>query len=424
MKPHFNGWATSFDTVAPDDSGSWVGGGIGLAHRRLSIIDLSPAGRQPLTNEDRSIFTIFNGEIYNFRELRAQLVAKGHRFRSQTDSEVIVHLYEEEGERCVERLHGMFAFAVWDDRRRRLMLARDRVGKKPLKYALIDDGIVFASELKAILASGTVEPDVDHRAVHQYLSMGYVPAPRTGLRGIVKLPPAHTLVWEPHRTVGRRYWSLNFRNKKAQDHNQWMEDIRSTVRAAVRRRLVSDVPLGAFLSGGVDSSIVVACMSEATDRPVETFSIGFEHEQFNELPFARLVAKRYATNHHEFVVGADDTELLPELARIYEEPYSDPSALPSYFLARETRRHVTVALNGDGGDEGFRRILEVSSLLEYQQPAFRCEKYRVEPGRGRRLQARRRRLGGLASAVGGPGPDGRARIGTSVPLVCSDVLAQ
>src|SRR5262245_14707470 len=338
----------------PDDEGLWTGAGAGLAHRRLSIIDLSPAGHQPMPNEDESLWLVFNGEIYNFDELRKPLERKGHAFRSRTDSEVILHLYEEEGEACVEQLDGMFALALWDVRRRRLLLARDRLGKKPLKYAsLADGGLAFSSELKSLLGANLVERELDAREIDQYLTFGHVPSPGTGFARIRKLPPAHRLVWEDGRARLERWWSLDYRQKLSLPVPEWRERVREAVRGAVRRRLVSDVPLGAFLSGGIDSGIVVACMAEASSRPVETFSIGFEHETYNELPDARRLAERYGTNHHEFFVRADDVTLLPELARLYEEPYADSSALPSWFLARETRAHVTVALNGDGGDEGF-----------------------------------------------------------------------
>ena len=337
----------------PDDSGQWSAPGIGLTHRRLSIIDLSPSGRQPMCNEDETVWLVFNGEIYNFQELRERLEKNGHRFRSRTDSEVIVHLYEEEGERCVERLDGMFALALWDVRERRLLLARDRLGKKPLKYAELPQGLVFASELKSLLASGLVERELDLAQIDQYLSFGYVPSPGTGFARIRKLPPAHRLSWKNGEATTERYWCLDYRKKRVQTAAAWREEIRHAVRAAVRRRLISDVPLGAFLSGGIDSGIVVACMAEASSRPVETFSIGFEHEAYDELPHARRLAERYGTSHHEFQLRADELSLLPTLARLYEEPYADSSALPSWLLARETRKHVTVALNGDGGDEGF-----------------------------------------------------------------------
>jgi asparagine synthase (glutamine-hydrolysing) len=337
----------------PDAEGNWIGPGVGLAHRRLNIIDLSAAGTQPMANEDGSVLVVFNGEIYNFRELRSELEAAGHHFRSRTDTEVLVHLYEEHEEHLLERIEGMFAFALWDANRRRLLLARDRLGKKPLKYAELPDGIAFASELKALFAAGmaTAEPCLSD--VNAFLGLGYVPAPGTGFEGLSKLPAGHRLVYEDGQARVERYWSLDFRRKRALSAPEWSEAVRGEVRDAVRRRLVSDVPLGAFLSGGIDSSIVVACMAEASTRPVETFSIGFDHEAYDELPYARLVSQRYATSHHEFRLHVDHAELLPELARLYEEPYADPAALPSYLLAQETRRYVTVALNGDGGDEGF-----------------------------------------------------------------------
>ena len=347
----------------PDDCGHWSAAGAGLIHRRLSILDLSPAGHQPMTNEDGSVWMVFNGEIYNFLELRAQLEARGHVFRSRTDSEVIIHLYEDFGPSCVEHLHGMFAIAIWDTPRRRLVLARDRVGKKPLKYAETGGGIVFASELKSILASGLVPAEVDASAIDEFLSFGYVPDEGTGFATIRKLPPAHVLVWENGAATLKRYWRLDFRQKLDLPIPEWKDRVRAQVKEAVTKRLVSDVPLGAFLSGGIDSSIVVACMAEAQSR-VETFSIGFEEEEFNELPHARLVAQTFGTTHHEFIVKADAAEHMALLAAAYEEPYADPSALPSYILARETRKHVSVALNGDGGDEGFAGYERYASLQD------------------------------------------------------------
>lgn len=337
----------------PDGEGEWVSGSVGLGHRRLSIIDLSPAGRQPMPNEDETVWLTFNGEIYNFRELRRELEAKGHHFRSRTDSEVIVHLYEEEGDECLKRLDGMFALAIWDAPRRRLLLGRDRVGKKPLKYAELGGDLVFASELKSLLAAELVDRDIDLGDVDTFLSLGYVPPPGTGFRHIRKLPPGHRLVWEGGVSRVESYWQLDYRSKRSLSPTEWDEAVRGTVRDAVARRMISDVPLGAFLSGGIDSSIVVACMAEASSRPIQTFSIAFEHLAYNESPHARALAKWCATDHHEFTVRADDASLLPRLASLYEEPYADSSALPTYLLARETRRHVTVALSGDGGDEGF-----------------------------------------------------------------------
>lgn len=352
----------------PDDEGLWTEPGAGLAHRRLSIIDLSDRGRQPMSNEDGTVWTVCNGEIYNFRELRVELEAAGHRFRSDSDSEVLVHLYEDLGPDMVERLDGMFAFAIWDTRKRVLVLARDRVGKKPLKYALRDGELWFGSEAKALLRSGAVAAEPDPEAISEFLARGYVPAPRTGFRGIRKLLPGHVLVRTDAGVDVRPYWRLRFDadgDRRTDAENE--ELLREKVLAAVRKRLVSDVPLGAFLSGGIDSGIVVACMAEMLDRPVETFSIGFDFERYNELPHARAVAERYSTSHHEFTVRPDAAALLPDLAELYEEPYADASALPSYFLARETRRHVTVALNGDGGDEafgGYSRYRQVLSWAE------------------------------------------------------------
>jgi len=343
----------AIDHRGPDDEGIWTEAGAGLGHRRLSIIDLSPAGHQPMSNEDGSIWVVYNGEVYNFQELRESLVARGHAFRSRTDTEVLAHLYEEEGEDLVKHLSGMFAFAIWDRPRRRLVLARDRAGEKPLKYAEIPGGLVFASELKALLASGRVSAEPELESIDRFLTFGYVPSPHTGFQDIRKLPPAHRLVWQDGVASIDRYWTLDFSRKQELPADQLRQRVRAAVQRAVAGRMISDVPLGAFLSGGIDSTIVVSCMAEASSRPVETFSIGFEHEIYNELPHARRVAERFGTRHHEFVVRADEASLLPFLAGLYEEPYADSSALPTYFLARETRRYVTVALSGDGGDEGF-----------------------------------------------------------------------
>ncbi len=352
----------------PDDAGIWIAPGVGLAHRRLSIIDLSAAARQPMPNEDGTVLVTFNGEIYNFEELRRELLASGHRFRSRTDGEVLVHLYEERGIDLLERVEGMFAFALWDARERRLLLARDRLGKKPLKYAeLPGGGIAFASELKALWASGLVPARERLEDVHDYLTFGYVPAPGTGFQGVRKLPAGHRLIYQDGAARVERYWAVDFGRKQLLTVEEWQEAVRAEVRGAVRRRMLAEVPLGAFLSGGIDSSIVVACMAEASSRPVETFSMGFEHETYNELPYAKQVADRYATRHHEFHVRLDDAELLPELARHYEEPYGDASALPSYILARETRGAVTVALNGDGGDEAFCGYSRYARALEWER---------------------------------------------------------
>jgi len=367
----------------PDDRGLWSAEGAGLAHARLAVIDLSDRGRQPLANEDGTVLVVFNGEIYNFRELRRELERRGHVFRSHTDTEVVVHLYEEDGADCVRQLDGMFAFAVWDVRRRRLLLARDRLGKKPLKYACVPGGLVFASELKAILACGLVDPTVDRADVGRYLALGFVPGPGTGIAGIRKLPPAHRLVWDGGRLGPERYWMPDFGRKRAKRPADWRVEVRESVRRAVAKRLVSDVPIGAFLSGGVDSSIVVACMSRALERPVETFSAGFEFDGASELPYARAVAERHHTSHHEFEVRADAAALLPRLARLLEEPFADCSALPCFLIAREARRHVTVALTGDGGDEGFAGYTRYARLAGWNAILDRAARLGVGRAAGR-----------------------------------------
>ena len=337
----------------PDSRGLHVDAGVGLGIQRLRVIDLA-TGDQPIFNEDRSVAVVLNGEIYNYRELRARLQRAGHRFATQGDTEVIAHLYEDEGPRFVESLHGMFGLAVWDARRRRLVLARDRVGKKPLYYAERAGTLSFASELAALIEDPDVPRDVDHRALDAFLAYRWVPTPMTAFRAVRKLPPASTLVYENGRATVSRYWRLDYARKRAVgDVREVHEELRDQIRAATARRLISDVPLGAFLSGGVDSAAVVAAMAEASSRPVQTFSIGFTDEKFDELPLARLVAERFATDHHELVVEPHAMELIPRIVRHYGEPFADDSAVPSFYLAEMARRHVTVALNGDGGDESF-----------------------------------------------------------------------
>lgn len=338
----------------PDDEGYYAGASCALGMRRLSIIDLS-TGRQPISNEDGTVRIVFNGEVYNFQELRAELEGKGHRFKTRTDTETIVHLYEEMGPECVTRLRGMFAFAIWDEPRKRLVLARDRLGKKPLLYALRPGGLAFGSELRCLLEVPGISREVDPLAVDLYLALQYIPSPWTIFRDVRKLPPAHRLVWEKGKVRVERYWDLPVEDPppKGLRVEEAEELLRLKLREAVRLRLIADVPLGAFLSGGIDSSIVVALMSDLQSRPVRTFSIGFEEEAFSELPYARELARAYGTDHHEFIVKPEMAEVLPRLAWHYGEPYADSSALPSYYVARETRAHVKVALNGDGGDESF-----------------------------------------------------------------------
>lgn len=337
----------------PDARGTFLHEGVGLGVQRLRIIDLA-TGDQPIFNEDRSAVVVLNGEIYNFRELRQDLIGAGHSFSTGTDTEVIVHLYEEYGRDCVSRLHGMFAFALWDVRRRRLLLARDRVGKKPLYYSLRPGTISFGSELNAVMADPGVSRDVDHQAIDAYLALQYVPAPMSAFGAVSKLPPGSTLVWQDGAAEVARYWRLDFSKKQPpRPEAEVHEEIREQVTRAVRRRMVSDVPLGAFLSGGVDSSAVVAAMAAASPQPVRTFSIGFESERFDELEYARKVARQFGTDHQEFVVRPDALEMLPKIVRHHGEPFGDSSAIPSFYLAELASRHVTVALNGDGGDESF-----------------------------------------------------------------------
>jgi asparagine synthase (glutamine-hydrolysing) len=337
----------------PDSRGIHASGPAALGIQRLRVVDLE-GGDQPIYNEDRSVAVVLNGEIYNFRELRRRLEAAGHRFRSDGDTETIVHLYEEEGVDCVRSLDGMFAFALWDEPRRRLLVARDRVGKKPLFYSLREGTLSFASELRALLQDGEVPRDLDEQALDCYLAYGYVPAPLSAFRAVRKLPPATSLVYEGGRVTLERYWQLDYGRKHAvADARELHAPLLDTLRGAVRRRLVADVPLGAFLSGGIDSSAVVAAMAQETAEPVRTFSIGFDSERFDELEHARLVAERFGTEHEELRVRPDAISIAPRIARHYGEPFADSSAIPSFYLAEMTRRHVTVALNGDGGDESF-----------------------------------------------------------------------
>lgn len=341
----------------PDDSGVWTEGHVGLGLARLAIIDLSPLGHQPMSNEDGSVWITFNGEIYNFPELRQELLEKGHSFRSRTDTETILHLWEEEGEHCVERLRGMFAFAIWDGRKEALFLARDRLGKKPLFYAPLRDRLLFGSEIKAILQDPEFPREPDLEAIHHYLAYQSVPAPYCAFRGIRKLAPGHCLLYQRGQGEPRQYWRLSYRNQRDLKGPHAAEDLQREIverlREAVRIRLMSDVPLGAFLSGGVDSSMVVALMAGLMDQPVKTFSIGFAQEKYNELPYARKVAERYGTDHHEFIVTPDAQAIFPELVWHYNEPFADSSAIPTYYVAKMAREYVTVVLSGDGGDEDF-----------------------------------------------------------------------
>jgi asparagine synthase (glutamine-hydrolysing) len=337
----------------PDADGFFWGDGAALGHRRLSIIDLS-TGDQPIYNEDRSKVVVLNGEIYNFRELRALLEPRGHHFRTLSDTEVIVHAWEEWGEACVGRLRGMFAIALWDARARRLLLARDRVGKKPLYYVHDDERLLFASELKALLGDPSVKRVVSVEALDDYLTFGAVPAPRTVYAGIHQLPPAHYLVWEAGRVRTVEYWDpAAVRPAAPRSESAHLEEFESIFAEAVRLRLISDVPLGAFLSGGVDSSAVVAGMAAESGRPVVTTTITFPGSAFDEAAHARTVARALSTDHTEVVVEPSAVDVLPRLAWHLDEPFADSSAVPSYYVARAARQRVTVALSGDGGDEVF-----------------------------------------------------------------------
>jgi asparagine synthase (glutamine-hydrolysing) len=335
----------------PDAEGLHVAEGVGLGHRRLSIIDLA-TGDQPLANEDGTIWTVFNGEIYNFADVRRELESHGHRFRTSSDTEVLVHGYEQWGAALVERLRGMFAFAVWDAPRRRLLLARDRVGVKPLHYAVLNDGIVFGSEIKSLLVDPAVPRAWSPEAIDAYLALLYVPAPLTIYRAIRKLPPGHVLVAEGGQVQLSRYWDLPFDTSGGPDaESAWREPLEAQLREAVALRLISDVPLGAFLSGGIDSSLVVAFMKETSAAPVVTTSIGFSERAYDELQHATSVARHLGVVQHTHVVTPDVETLLPTLAWHFDEPFADSSAVPTYYVSAAARAHVTVALSGDGGDE-------------------------------------------------------------------------
>lgn len=326
---------------------------IGLGHRRLSIIDLSQAGHQPMCNENGDVWLVLNGEIYNYISLRDDLKKKGHKFKSATDSEVILHLYEEYGENCVKHLCGMFAFAIWDEREGSLMLARDRPGKKPLLYSYNNETFVFASEFSSLLSSGLIKRDVNLKAIDSYLSFGYIPAPMSIYKDVFKVNPAHILIFKNGEIVTKKYWEQDYLPKaKVSETEAEIETLR-LLRESVKMRLQSDVPVGAFLSGGLDSSAVVGIMSEFSTKKVKTFSIGFDVPGYNELDHANTIAKHFETEHHEFVVKPDALEILPDLVEHYGEPYADSSAIPTYYVSKQTKEYVTVALNGDGADEVF-----------------------------------------------------------------------
>ncbi|MBI5256414.1 MAG: amidotransferase 1, exosortase A system-associated [Burkholderiales bacterium] len=339
----------------PDEGSVHLEPGIGFGHRRLSIIDIA-TGQQPLFNEDGSVVIVFNGEVYNYQSLIPELQALGHVFHTKSDTEAIVHAWEAWGEDCVKRLRGMFAFAIWDRNRQTFFMARDRMGVKPMHYAVLDDGqLLFGSELKSLLAHGGLRRDLDPLAVEEYFALGYAAEPRTVFKQARKLPPAHTLTWRrgDAQPVIKEYWDVHFTGGNPIDPVAAQEELRRRLAESVKLRMIAEVPLGAFLSGGVDSSAVVATMAGLSDEPVNTCAIGFDVKAYNESEFAQMVADRYKTRHRLEVVKSDDFGLIDTLARLYDEPYADSSAIPTYRVCQLARKHVTVALSGDGGDETF-----------------------------------------------------------------------
>jgi asparagine synthase (glutamine-hydrolysing) len=378
----------------PDDEGSFIKSTaingdskitVGLGHKRLSIIDLSPEGRQPLTNEDESLWLVFNGEIYNHPALRQELMARGHRFRSQTDSEVILHLYEEKGINGLQNFNGMFAFALWDEGKQRFYLCRDRLGIKPLIYFQDGASLVFASEIQALLQDESIPRELDWQALRLYLTFNYVPAPLTIYQGISKLLPGHYLLWEKGRVSTHQYWDIpsNHQSKSPVDFHQHSHSLRQTLEDAVKLRLIADVPLGAFLSGGVDSSIIVALMARNSAKRIKTFNISYpDLPVYDESSYAREVAAMYNTDHHEIRLDSGEIlKIIPEALSTLGEPFGDSSILPTLVVSRETRKDVTVALAGDGGDElfaGYRLYLGENLFRCYQYLPWWLRRYGLE----------------------------------------------
>ena len=353
----------------PDDEGLHVEPGVGLGMRRLSIIDLS-TGHQPIHNENETVWIVFNGEIYNYRELRAELEREGHRFYTSSDTETIVHAYEQWGEDCFRRLRGMFGIALWDRTRRTLLLARDRSGIKPLHYVEHGGRLYFGSELKSLIAAGAVDTTLDVEAVDHYLSFLYTPRDRSIFRDVRKLPPGHMLRWRDGKAQIHAYWQIGDRETFTGTPQEAAEQLRAVLSDAVRSHMISDVPLGAFLSGGVDSSTVVGLMAEVSDRPVKTFSIGFDEPQFDELEHARTIAAHFGTEHHEFVVRPDGLSILEDMIEHFDEPFADSSAIPTWYVSEIARKHVTVVLSGDGGDElfgGYDRYLPHPRVAQFDR---------------------------------------------------------
>ena len=365
-KPSLMNMLTAIEHRGPDDHGIFLDGRIGLGNRRLSIIDVA-GGKQPIPNEDETIWIVFNGEIYNYPQLRDELIAAGHHFRTNSDTEVIVHLYEAYGERCVEKLRGMFAFAIWDSRNEKLFIARDHLGQKPLFYATSGDRFLFASEMKGVLASGYITAEMNPEAFHHYLTLRFVPPPQTMLKGVYKLPPAHTLVWRNGRIRLRRYWQLSFAHKTNLPADQLLPALREKLIETVSGHMLSDVPVGAFLSGGMDSSMIVAMMAQDLKLDFRTFAVGVTEQDFSELPYAKMVADHHGTEHIERCVDANLIAMLPHMIWHLDEP-SDPIAACQFNAAALAAEHVKVVLGGDGGDElfaGFDRYLGVGYVKYY-----------------------------------------------------------
>jgi len=356
----------------PDDEGFYIHNNIGLGFRRLSIIDLN-TGHQPLANADNSVYIVFNGEIYNYIEKREILLQKGYVFKTATDTEVILHLYEEFGVECLKHLRGMFAFAIWDNNRQQLFCARDRFGIKPFYFYTDSEQFVFGSEIKAILGAGNIDRTFSYDALDSYLAFGYITSNLSIFKNIKKLQPGHYLLLSFENKVSidiKRYWEIQFAPDYSKTENQWMEEIDACLSETVKLHMIADVPLGAFLSGGIDSSSVVAMMARNSNRPVKTFSIGFKEKEYNELVYAREVAKRYGTEHMEQVVEPESIGLLPRLIHAYDEPFADTSAIPTYYVSKLAREYVTVALSGDGGDELFAGYNDYPNMLRLHSYFF------------------------------------------------------
>jgi asparagine synthase (glutamine-hydrolysing) len=359
----------------PDDEGIFAKDNVGLCMRRLQVVDL-PGGHQPMSNEDGSLWIVFNGEIYNYKELRLELESAGHVFQTASDTETILHLFEDKGASCVQDLRGMFSFAIWDTRQQSLFLARDRLGEKPLYYANQGGSLTFASELTALLCDSSIARQIDPKALDEYLTYLFVPHPRTIYRGIYKLPPATSATYAHGVLSTERYWHVRYDQieQNLTEHDA-LEELDARLSEAVQMRMLADVPVGAFLSGGLDSTLVASIMQKSSPGAVKTFSIGFEESSFNELEYARTAARELGTDHEECVVGYDVKNLLPDLVRHFGEPFADSSAIPTYHLAKATRRKVTVALSGDGGDEvfgGYRRYQAGQLANAYNLLLGRC----------------------------------------------------